>query len=168
MMLSNYGAREDSWESLGQQQRSNQSILKEINPEYSLEGLMLMMKLKLQYFGLVQRVDSLVNILMLGKAEGKRKKGQKRMRWLDSIVGSLDMSVSKHQEIVEDRGALCATVLKVARYRLQRVRQDLATEQQQQEQLICVSLTLMCIPKLWEWQGYFCFIQWYQFCMRTL
>ena len=100
---------------------------------------MLLLKLKLQYSGLMQRVDSLVKILMLGKTEGKRKKGQKRMRWLDSIIDSLDMSVSKHQEIVEDRGALCATVLKVARYRLLRVRQDLATEQQQQEQPICFS-----------------------------
>ena len=73
---------------------SNQSILKEINPEYSLEGLML--KLRLQYFGhLIQRVDSLEKTLMLGKIEGKRKRGQQRMRWLDDITNSMNMSLSK-------------------------------------------------------------------------
>ena len=89
--------------------RSNQLILKEINSEYSLEGLML--KLKLWYLGhLMWRADSLENTLMLGKVEGKRTKGWQRMRWLDSITNSVDMNLSKLQEIVKDRGAWHATV----------------------------------------------------------
>ena len=92
--------------------RSNQSILKEISPEYSLEGLML--KLKLQYFGhLLQRTDSLEKTLMLGKIEGKRRRGQQRMRSLDSITDSVDMDLSKFCEILEDRGAWCAAVHEV-------------------------------------------------------
>ena len=84
--------------------RSNQSILKEINLEYSLEGLML--KLKLQYFGhLMRRTDSLEKTLMLGKTEGKRRKGWQRMRWLDSITDLMDMNLSKFWEIVKDREA---------------------------------------------------------------
>jgi len=88
--------------------RSNQSILKEINPEYSLEGLML--KLKGQYFGhLMQRANSLEKTLILGKIEGRRR-GQQRMRWLDSITDLMNMSLSKLQEIVKDREVSCAAV----------------------------------------------------------
>ena len=82
--------------------RSNQSILREINPEYSLEGLML--KLKVQYFGhLIWKANSLEKTLMLGKTEGKRKRGQQRMEWLDGITDSVDMSLSKLQKVVKDR-----------------------------------------------------------------
>ena len=110
LMLLNCGADETLESLLDNKRRSNQSILKEINPEYSLEGVML--KLRLQYFGyLMQRADSLEKTLMLGKIEGRRRRGRQRMRWLHGITYSMDMSLGKVREVVMDSKALRAAIM---------------------------------------------------------
>ena len=135
--------------------KSNQSILKEINTEYSLEGLVL--ELKPQYFGhLMQRADSLVKTLMLGKIEGKRRRERQRMRWLDSTTDSTDMNLSKLQEIVEEREAWHAAVHGA---RLAKSGHDLVTGQQQRSASVAGDATfkwrrwvahpLLVLPESW-------------------
>ena len=117
-MLSNCGAGEDSWESLGLQGDQTPSILKEINSEYLLEGLML--KLKLQFSGhLTQRADSLEKTLMLGKTEDRMRRWLQRTRWLGGITNSRDISLSKFREMVKDRETWCAAVHEVTKSQTQ-------------------------------------------------
>ena len=142
LMLLNCGAGEDSWESLGFARKLNQSILKEINPEYSLEGLML----KLQYFShLIWRTDSLEKTLMLGKVEGKRRRGRQKIRWLDSIIDSMDMNLSKLEDIGGQGSLVCCSPWGC------RVAHDLVSEQQQGEHVLLQELaSVRARGMVWE------------------
>ena len=145
-MLLNCGAGEDSVRVPWTARNSKQSILREINSEYSLDGLML----KLQYFGhLMRRTDSLEKTLMLGKIEGRKRRGQQRMRWLDGITNSMNTSLSTLQEMVKDREAWCVAV--------QRAGHDLATEQNQQQLLEGPTVRTANRQSLhWEGDAYLC------------
>ena len=136
--------------------RSNQSILKEINPDYSLERLML--KLKLQYFGnLMRQTDSLEKTLMLGKIEGKRRRGWQRMRRLDGIIDSMDMNLSKLMEIVRDREAWCAVVHGITKNQTQP--SDWTTTEWESCQSVASNWVNRSVHLSWGFNSHFYFIE---------